>query len=56
MSKPKVWLVDFPTHQYKEDIKELAAKNNLQIIDSKFKGDVSGEVEDKPPKLTKLKK
>lgn len=56
MSKPKIWLVDFPTYQYKESVSELAARHGLQVIDSKFKGSVVGEIEEKPPKLTKLKK
>ena len=28
----KYWLVDHPTHQFKEDVKELARKADLEII------------------------
>ena len=52
----KVWFVDFPTHQYKEDVVELAKAKNLKIIDGKFKGSFDCEEEEKPPKLTKSKK
>ena len=50
----KIWLVAHPLHQYKEDVKSLARKNDLRIIDAEYKADIDPEtVEDKPPKLTK---
>jgi hypothetical protein len=49
----KVWYVEFPTFQYKEDVKELAKKHGLKIVDVQFKGEDDGA---KGPKLTKLKK
>ena len=48
-----VWYVEFPTFQYNEDVKDLARKNNLKIIDATFQGD--NKQCDKPPKLTKIK-
>lgn len=52
----KVWLVDHPISQFKEDVKTLALQNNLKIIDSKFAKDVdpkmiAGDV----PKLTAIR-
>ena len=32
----KVWLVKHPLHQYEEDVKDLARKANIKIIDAKF--------------------
>ncbi len=52
----KVWFVDFPTHQYKEDVVKLAEDKGLSIIDSKFKGSFECDEEEKPPKLTRHKK
>jgi hypothetical protein len=50
----KIWLVAHPLHQYKEDVKSLARKNDLRIIDAEYKADIDPElVEEKPPKLTK---
>lgn len=50
----KVWLVAHPTHQYNEDVKQLARQNNLKIYDTKVAGDFdSSRVEQNPPKLTK---
>tara|TARA_R110000851_G_C12732254_1_gene529865 strand:- start:48 stop:224 length:177 start_codon:yes stop_codon:yes gene_type:complete len=50
----KVWLLDFPAYQYNEDVKALARKESLVIIDSKFKDDIDPKkVEANPPKLTK---
>lgn len=37
MSKP-VWFVKFPTWKYEENVKELAAKNGLKIIDARHQG------------------
>ena len=50
----KIWYVEFPTYQYNEDVKELARKNNLKIVDAIFQGE--NEQCSKPPKLTKIKK
>ena len=46
----KIWYVNFPTFQYKENVKELAIKNGLKIIDAQFQGD--NEQCEKAPKLT----
>ena len=48
-----VWYVEFPTFQYNEDVKDLARKNNLKIIDARFQGE--NKQCDKPPKLTNIK-
>ena len=45
-----VWYVEFPTFQYNEDVKDLARKNNLKIIDSRFQDD--NKQCEKAPKLT----
>lgn len=50
----KIWYVEFPTYQYNEDVKELARKNNLKIVDAIFQGE--NEQCAKPPKITKIKK
>lgn len=50
----KIWLVPHPTSQFNEDVKELAAENNLRIIAAKFKGEIGEDfIEMSPPKLTK---
>ena len=46
----KIWFVEFPTFQYKEDVVELARKNGLEIVDKKYD---NGNGETKVPKLTK---
>ena len=46
----KIWYVNFPTFQYKENVKELAIKNGLKIIDAQFQG--NNEQCEKAPKLT----
>lgn len=52
MSK-KVWLVDFPTYLYKEDVAAVAAVNDLRVINSRFADQYTDEqIESKPPKLT----
>ena len=54
--KNKFWFVEFPTSQYKEDVKDLAYKNRLEIVDAKFKASIDPKfaVNDKDaPKLTK---
>jgi len=48
------WLVDFPTHQYNEDVKALAQGASLLIRDSRFADCFSKEdIATKTPKLTK---
>ena len=52
----KIWLVDFPTYQYKEDVKTLAIQNNLKVIDSSFRANIDLKFlvsEAEAPKLTK---
>lgn len=49
----KIWYVNFPTFQYKENVKELAIKNGLKIIDAQFQGD--NEQCENAPKLTLIK-
>ena len=52
----KIWFVDFPTYQYKEDVKVLAKSKGLKVINAKFKGGYpESQIEKNPPKLTKLK-
>lgn len=52
----KVWLVEFPTYQYEEDVKQLAAAKNLKVIDARFANSVDEKtIEKSPPKLTKKK-
>ncbi len=51
--KLNVWFVGFPTFRYKEDVKVLARKAGLKIVDAKYQGDAPQC--EKPPKLT-LKK
>lgn len=51
----KIWLVEHPLFQYKEDVKALARKSDLRIVDAAFARDIDKKlVEDKPPKLTKV--
>ena len=35
-SEKKIWFISFPTHQYVEDVRELAREHNLKIIDARF--------------------
>ena len=51
MAKDKTWYVEFPTYQYNENVKELAKKNGLKIIDAQFD---AGDGEKDVPKLTKI--
>ncbi len=54
----KVWFVEHPTSQYKEDVTALAAQAQLEVIDANFRGQVGmREVIDKKdePKLTAKK-
>ena len=51
----QVWLVDFPTSQYNEDVKAVASAAGLRIIDAKFKANYSeSDLADNPPSLTKV--
>ena len=45
--------VEFPTYRYTQDVKELARKAGLKIVDIRFQGDMAQA--EKAPKLT-LKK
>ena len=57
-TKNLYWFVEFPTHQYNEDVKDLAYDNRLEIIDARFKSSIDPKlaVSDKDaPKLTKAK-
>lgn len=50
----KVWLVEEPLSQYKEDVKSLAKANGLAIVNARFKDMVKAEkICDNPPELTK---
>jgi hypothetical protein len=50
----KIWLVEHPTYQYKEDVRSLALANGLTVVDKLFSGNFTKEqLADKPPKLTK---
>lgn len=52
----KTWLIEFPTYQYKEDVVQLASKNDLVIVDAKFKDLIDPkDVAKDTPKLTKNK-
>ncbi len=49
MAERKCWYVVFPTHQYEQDVKALAKRGNLKIVDARFdEGDGAEDV----PKLT----
>ena len=50
----KIWLIEFPIYQYKEDVKELAKRAGLKIIDARYKADIKPElIATEVPKLTK---
>ena len=50
----KVWMVEMPSHQYKEDVKKLAKEAGLKIVDAKFKSNYDDdEIAKDTPKLTK---
>jgi len=52
----KVWLVDHPTSQYEEDVKEVAARAMVRIVDSKYKSSVDpAKIHSSMPELTKKK-
>jgi hypothetical protein len=51
----KIWLVSFPLFKYKDDVKDLARKANLKIVDARFKSAYKPEMviaEAEAPKLT----
>jgi len=49
----RIWLVEFPTYKYNENVKLLAAKNLLKIIDAKFAKTINPDyVATETPKLT----
>lgn len=48
-----VWYIEFPTFQYNEDVKALASKAGLKIVDAQFYNEDLAA--DKTPKLTKKK-
>jgi len=50
----KIWYVELPAYQYKEDIKAIAKERGLKIVDARFKGD--HKQVSKAPKLTKKDK
>ena len=50
MSKKKIWLLKGPLTQYNEDVKQLAEKAGLRIIDARYAVGVEGEK--KTPKVT----
>ena len=47
----KIWYVEFPTYQYKEDVKALAREKGLTIIDAQFD---DGKGFKEVPELTKV--
>jgi len=49
MSESKIWYVKFPTYRYNQDVKALARKAGLEIIDAQFD---DGKGAEKTPKLT----
>ena len=47
------WFIEFPTYRYNENVRVLAAKNGLQIVNAKYKNDSIGKfAAPKVPKLT----
>ena len=49
----QIWLVKFPTYQYAEDVKALAAQHRLRIVDVKFKSELDPrKIAADVPKLT----
>ncbi len=39
MAGIKLWYVGFPIYRYNEDVKALARKAGLRVVDAIFKGD-----------------
>lgn len=53
----KVWMVEMPSHQYKEDVKALAKESGLKVVDVKFKDNYhKDDIATDTPKLTKKSK
>jgi hypothetical protein len=50
METRKIWYVEFPTYRYVEDVKQLARKNDLKVIDARFQG--GNKQCENAPKLT----
>ena len=51
----KIWLVEFPTYQYNENVVELAKQNGLKIIDSRYAKDYNqDQIATQTPTLTKI--
>ena len=48
------WFVKFPTFLYKEDVKELAIRHKLAVIDDRYQG--NRPQCQNPPKLTLKRK
>lgn len=49
------WIVDFPTHQYNEDVKALASASGLRILDRRHAESVDPSlVESNTPTITKV--
>lgn len=51
----KIWLVEFPTYRYTQDVKKLARAKNLKIIDKRFSKGINPEIvasATEAPKLT----
>lgn len=54
--KKQNWYVPHPLHQYRENVKELAARAGLRIVDANVVPASQRKDEaEKPPKLTKAK-
>ena len=54
MNNPNIWLVEFPTFQYKEDVKALATKNGLRLIDARYVKEINPQLIAKEvPTITK---
>ncbi len=51
MNGKKIWYVGFPTYQYNEDVKALALKNGLKVLDAKYQDGAKQCTN--APKLTK---
>ena len=53
ISRGPTWLVEHPTFRYVEDVKELARKAGLRIVDAAVADEHDRELAEKnPPKLT----
>lgn len=48
----KIWLVEHPTYQYEQDVKQLARRNDLVIVDARFADRFDDDQLAKGPKLT----